>query len=115
MIELSLDSMAVDADVPSEDLIAQGTPAIVHVQVIGGNELPLADPQHPGRPLRTPAIAVNFGLTRSTALQFAELIRKKAESLPEDSASSKLAVVKDLSEAGKVLEFDRVLRGKNNK
>lgn len=112
MIELNLDTMAVDADCPSAEMVADGASALVHVQVIGGNDLPFADPNSPGRPMRAPALAVNFALSRNSALKLAELIREKAESLPDASASSKLAVVSDMSEASKVVRLDDRLRGK---
>jgi hypothetical protein len=115
MQELNLDTMAVDADVLPQEAIDAGAPPEVHVQVVSGNDLPFADPRNPNRPMRYPALAVNFQLSRSAALEFAELLKSKAESLPDDTASSKLAVVKDMSEVDNVVQLDRTLRGKPGK
>lgn len=111
MVEITLETMAIDADIPPAEMIDAGNPATVHVQVVGGNELPFEDPRHPDRPLRHPALAVNFQLTKKAALAFAARLQSKAESLPDQGAASKLAVVSDLSDVGKVVEFERKLKG----
>src|SRR3954470_14010074 len=110
MVEISLDTLAVDVDAPPTAMLDQGVPPTLHVQVVGGNELPFEDPNHPNRPMRFPALAVNFQLNKTAALKFAALLQSKAESLPDAGPSSKLAVVSDLSEVGKVVDFDRKLK-----
>lgn len=110
MIELNLDPMALDADSPDSEALEQGVPPTVHVQVIGGNELPFADPRNPNRPVRVPALAVNFQLNKHAALEFAALVKSKAESLPDDSASSKLEIVQDLSGVENVVDLNSKLK-----
>lgn len=111
MIEVNLDTMAIDADSPTQEMIDNGAVPNVHCQVVGGNEMPLADPRNPNRPLRMPSLAVNFQLSKKAALEWAALLKEKAEALPDDSpVSSKLAIVSDLNGVDKVAQFDKNLR-----
>ena len=84
MFEISLDTLGVDADVPTEEQLAAGAPAVVATHVVGGSSLPLSDPQNPGRPIQFPSSAVNFGLNKTAALAFAALLKEKAELLPDE-------------------------------
>lgn len=100
MLELNLDTMAVDADAPPQEALDNGAPPVVHVQVVGGSALPVADPNNPGRPLVFPAIVVNYPLTKDAALKYAEKIKEEAEKLPDAMpSSSKLAVASNMNQA----------------
>lgn len=110
MVEVSLETMAIDADSPTQEMIDNGAMPNVHCQVVGGNELPFADPRNTNRPMRIPALAVNFQLSKKAALEWAELLKEKAEALPDASTGSKLAIASDLSEVDKVAQFDKNLR-----
>lgn len=88
MFELSLNALGVDAEVPSQEQRDAGAPALVALQVVGGSALPLGDPQNPGRPMVFPSAAVNFSLNKKAALEFAELVKKKAEELPDEVVAS---------------------------
>lgn len=110
MIEINLDTMAVDADAPPAEMLESGAPANVHLQVVGGNDLPFADPRGGNRPLRYPSLAVNFQLSKTAALQFAELVREKAESLPDDKPESKIPIATSMDEVAKAAEFERNLK-----
>lgn len=112
MLEINLDPLAVDADAPPQEALDNGVAPEVHIQVVGGNDLPLADPRNPNRPLRYPALAVNFQLGREAALKLSALLKEKAESLPDDAPKSKIVQAKDMSEVNNVIDFDRKLRGK---
>lgn len=88
MVEISLDTLGIDAEAPTPEQLSVGAPPLVAAQVIGGSALPLGDPQNPGRPLRFPSFAVNFALNKKAALEFAELLKTKAESLPDEPNTS---------------------------
>lgn len=108
MLEISLDTMAVDADAPDEAALQNGAPPQVIVQVIGGTVLPIADPST-RRPLRFPSHAVNFALTKETALELADLIKAKAETLPS-SPSGKLVTATSLDEVEQVADITKRFR-----
>lgn len=86
MMEITLDTMAVDAGVPDAEDLASGARPEVVVQVIGGQQLPFPHPRS-GNPMRMPSVAVNFALNRDSALELAELLKTHAESLPEKKES----------------------------
>jgi hypothetical protein len=110
MIEINLDTLAVDADAPPTEMLENGAPANVHLQVVGGNDLPFADPRGGNRPLRYPSLAVNFQLSKAAALEFAELVRKKAESLPDDKPQSNVPIATSMDDVAKAAEFERNLK-----
>jgi hypothetical protein len=114
MNELNLDTMAVDADVLPQEALDAGAAPEVHVQIVSGHSLPLADPRDPNRPLRFPALAVNFQLGREAALKLAALLKEKAESLPEEGAKGKIIQAKSLEGIDNVVNLDQHLRGKKN-
>jgi hypothetical protein len=66
----------------------------------------VADPNNPGQPLVFPSIAVNFALSKENAIAFADLLRKKAEELPDTPAptSGKIITAQTLSEAERVAQ-----------
>lgn len=108
MIETSLETMAVDADVPDEEALKNGALPQVVIQVVGGTSLPIADPST-NRPLRFPSHAVNFALTRESALQFAEVIKEKAETLPS-GPSGKIVTASSLDGIDKVVDLTSRLK-----
>lgn len=86
MLEVGLDTIALDAQVPDQEALDSGAPNQVHCQVVGGSELPFAAPGHQ-RPMKFPSIAVNFSLTKEAALRYAELLIEKANTLPDEKHS----------------------------
>ena len=111
MLEISLDTMAVDAEAPPEEALGNGAPPLIHIQVVGASALPLGDPQNPGRPLRFPSTVVSFPLSRDAALQWADKLKEEAEKLPETPlASSKLAVATSMGEAERMAQVSDKFR-----
>lgn len=110
MIELNLDTLAVDVEVPPEEALNQGAPANVHLQVVSGNELPFPDPRNPNRAVRVPGLVVNYRLTKKAALEYAARIAEAAESLPDDRPKSNIVTAQSLSEVGKVVDIEQRLR-----
>lgn len=113
MLEISLDTLAVDAEAPPQEALDNGAPPLIHCQAVGGSALPLGDPQNPGRPLRFPSTVVSFPLSRDAALQWAEKIKEEAEKLPETTpTSSKLVTASSMSEAERMAQVsDRFRKG----
>lgn len=112
MVELTLDTLAIDADIPSQEALEGGAQPVVAAQVVGGSALPLADPTNPQRPLRFPSMAVNFALAKENALAFAKLLKEKAEQLPDaPQPSGKLITATNISEAEAVAEAHRRMKG----
>lgn len=83
MIEISIDTIAADAEAHDN---------LCHVQVVGGQVLPL---HQNGKPLRMPSTVINFALTKEAALKLAEKIREEADGLPDES---KIATAHSLEE-----------------
>lgn len=110
MFEINVNTLAVDAEAPTQEALDQGAAPVVAAQVVGGSALPLADPQNPRRPLQFPSVAVNFALTKESALRFAELLKEKAEQLP-DAPSGKIITASSLAEAEQVAHVQGKLAG----
>lgn len=108
MIETSIETLAIDADTPDKEALEGGALPQVVIQVVGGTSLPIADPST-NRPLRFPSIAVNFALTRESALEFAKLVKEKAESLPS-GPSGKIITASSLDEVAKVADITSRLK-----
>lgn len=92
MLEITIHAIGVDAEAETE----AGAPSAVHIQVVGGTDLPFAQPGTQ-RPLRVPTTAVRFDLTKEAATQLGDLLKTEAEKLP-DSPSGKLAVASSMAE-----------------
>jgi hypothetical protein len=106
MLELRLDTMALDVEAPD---LNNGEPALVHCQVLGGTDLPFAEPGTQ-RPLKIPTVAVSFALTKEAALKFSNMLKEKAEGLPEEVRSS-LITAQSLQGVDKLAEVDKKFRG----
>lgn len=109
MIEINVDTMAVDVDGPTAEEVKEGAAPIVTVHVVAAGELPFSDPNNPNRPMRFPSMIVNYNLNKEAGQKLIDLLQEKVDALPSTS-SSKLAIVSDMSEAGKVAQLDRNLR-----
>lgn len=93
MLEISIQAIGVDAEAANTEA---GEPSSVHIQVVGGTDLPFAQPGTQ-RPLRVPSTAVRFDLTKEAATQLGDLLKAEAEKLP-DSPSGKLAIASSMAE-----------------
>lgn len=78
MIQIGIDPIAVEADANKET-------GQVTSQVIGGIVVPV-----PGmnQLMQVPATVLTFSLSKKEALDYAELLKKQAEELPDEKASS---------------------------
>lgn len=101
MLEISIECIGVDADVPDDTQIEAGVPAHVMLQVVGGTDLPFASQPGSNRPLRVPTTSVRFSLTKEAATQLGDLLKEQAGKLPESKQSS-LQIASSLSEAEQV-------------
>jgi len=97
MLEISIDCVGVDADIPDEQQLEAGAPPHVMLQVVGGTDLPFAQPGTQ-RPLRVPTTSVRFTLTKEAADQLGDLLKEQSAKLPETKQSS-LQIASSLSEA----------------
>ena len=79
--------MLIDIDALGNNCTANPETNEVYTEVVEGLELPLAMPgSH--EPVKIPSQVVTFGLTKKAALQYAEMLKKEAESLPDEKTSS---------------------------
>lgn len=103
MLEITLETMAVDADGPNAEQLEEGVPPFLIVHVVGGSSLPLADPGNPRMPLRFPSTTVHFPLTKQGALDMATMLQDRAALLPDAPISSgKLVTASSIAEAEQV-------------
>jgi len=104
MLEITIQAVGVDAEAANTEA---GEAPSVHLQVVGGTDLPFAQPGTQ-RPLRVPTTAVRFDLTKEAATQLGELLKTEAEKLP-DSPSGKLQIASSMAEAEREqLALDRI-------
>jgi hypothetical protein len=60
--------------------------------------------------MKVPSIIVKFALSRDAAIEWAALLKEKAEQLPEEKKSS-ILTAQSMREAGMLAETDQRLRG----
>lgn len=109
MIELNIDAMAIDVDAPTQEMIDKGANPLVVCQVVGGSELPFANPNNPNTPMRFPSMTVSFSMDKETAEQYIKLLQEKVDQLPDKTASSKLTIAHSIQDADKVVDFQKHL------
>lgn len=106
MLEITIQAIGIDAEAANTEA---GEAPSVHLQVVGGTDLPFAQPGTQ-RPLRVPTTAVRFDLTKEAATQLGDLLKAEADKLPDTpTASGKLAIASSMAEVeglGKQLALD---------
>jgi hypothetical protein len=80
MLEIGIDALGIDA-------VANEDNGEVVIQVVGGQQLPLAAPGT-NEPLKIPSASITYSLTKDAALKFADLLKERAEELPDEKSSS---------------------------
>jgi hypothetical protein len=110
MIEISINTLAVDAEAPTEEQIEAGAPPLVAMQLVGGSALPLADPNNPQRPVQFPSIAINVPLNKESALSLSKLLAEKAGSLPS-APSGKIIQASSMADVAQVAQVQNGLKG----
>jgi hypothetical protein len=111
MLEVTVDTLAIDAGAPSEDQLQAGLPPVVHCQVVGGTPMPFAIPGT-NEPMRIPSVAVNFNLTKKAALEYADKLREAAEQLPDESTKADILTASSMSDVERVAQMDQQFRQK---
>lgn len=98
MLEIGVDALGVDA-------VANPDAGEVVTQVVGGIQLPLAIPGT-NEAMKIPSTIINFALNKKAALAYAELLKKQAESLPDEESSSILTAnsLQDVERLAKLQE-----------
>lgn len=89
MLEIGVDALGVDAE-------ADQQAGEVRCQVVGGSQLPFAVPGS-NEPLKIPSTVINFALTKTAALEYAEVLKKEAEALPDPKPTSNILTANSLS------------------
>lgn len=93
MLEITIQAIGLDAEAANTEA---GEAPAVHIQVVGGTDLPFAQPGTQ-RPLRVPTTSVKFDLTKEAAAQLGDLLKAEAEKLPA-SPSGKLEIATSLAD-----------------
>jgi len=106
MLDISIQCIGVDADTPDEAATQAGAAPHVHLQIVGGTDLPFSAPGS-NRPLRVPTTSVRFELTKQAAEQLGDLLKEKAADLP-DGPSGKLAIASSMADIEGVAGLDKL-------
>jgi hypothetical protein len=109
MLELGIDTIALDAHAPDAEALQNGAPPLVVCQVIGGSELPFAAPGQ-DRPMKFPTVAVSYSLTKDAALRFATLVKEHAEALPDERKSG-IVTAQSLQGVEQIAQANQKFRG----
>lgn len=108
MVEISLNTLAVDVESPTTEQLDAGAPPLLVMQVVGGSALPLADPSNPNRPVQFPSVAFNAPLNKESALSLSKLLAEKAADLPE-APSGKIITASSMHDAAQVAKVQQGL------
>src|SRR4051812_8501304 len=109
MIEIGIDTLGIDAGVPEQEELDAGVSPAVSCQVVGSLDLPFAQ-QGSDQPMRIPSVVLRFKLTKQAAAEYGDLLKAKAEQLPDERTSSVLTA-QSMREVGRMAEQDQRLRG----